>query len=155
MGIFDDFTLSYWTWFIAAVVLLVLEMLVPGVVFLWLGIAAAVTGVIVLILADLSWQLQLVIYSVLAIISVFAGRNFIQKHPTPTSDSNLNQRGTAMIGQRYKVIEAIENGSGKVKVGDSQWLAHGPDIAEGTIVEVTSVVGAALQVKAAENRQNK
>ena len=37
-------TLTYWHWLIAGVVMLGLEMFLPGAVFLWLGVAACATG---------------------------------------------------------------------------------------------------------------
>jgi membrane protein implicated in regulation of membrane protease activity len=45
------------------------------------------------------------------------------------------------------VVQAIENGSGRVKLGDSEWLVHGPDVAAGDRVRVSGVDGATLLVE--------
>ena len=45
------------------------EVLVPGVLFMWLGAAAIVTGLILLGIPDLGWQLQLVVFAVLSVVS--------------------------------------------------------------------------------------
>ncbi|MCG8506008.1 MAG: NfeD family protein [Sphingomonadales bacterium] len=146
----DDFSFNYWTWFIAALAMLVLEMALPGVVFLWLAIAAALTGVIALLIPALGWELQVTVFSVLAIVSVIAGRNYLRRHPVETEDTTLNRRGEQLVGRVLKVAEPIQGGVGKVKVGDSLWIAHGPDTGAGTSVRVTAVDGTVLNVEAVE-----
>ena len=37
--------LGNWVWFVAAGIFLLLELLSPGVFFIWLGVAAALTGI--------------------------------------------------------------------------------------------------------------
>jgi len=64
-----------------------------------------------------------------------------------TSDSGLNRRGERLVGQRVKVVESIVDGRGHVQVGDSPWLATGPDAAEGSMVLVIGVDGATLMVE--------
>ena len=65
--------LGNWVWFVAAGIFLLLELVSPGVFFIWLGVAAALTGVIDN-LHDLPWQGELAVFAVLAVISVVAGR---------------------------------------------------------------------------------
>jgi membrane protein implicated in regulation of membrane protease activity len=99
MDFLNDITLNHWTWFVIALVLLGLEMTAPGVVFLWMAIASAIVGAVVFVLPDLGWEYQFIIFSVLSIISVFMGRNFLKKNPIRTEDNTLNQRGKQYIGQ--------------------------------------------------------
>jgi membrane protein implicated in regulation of membrane protease activity len=47
------------------------------------------------------------------------------------------------------VEQAIQNGRGKVRVGDTQWLAEGPDLPAGTRVKVTAAKGSLLVVERA------
>ena len=51
-----------------------------------------------------------------------------------------------MIGRRVLVVDAISNGRGKVKVGDSVWMVEGSDCPVGTAVRVIAVNGTTLQV---------
>ena len=51
-------TLAYWDWFIAGLVLVILEIFAPGAVFLWLGIAAGVVGAVVFFAPYLEWKIQ-------------------------------------------------------------------------------------------------
>ena len=62
----------------------------------------------------------------------------------------LNRRAEQHVGRLYTVAVPIEGGVGKVKVGDTLWIAHGPDAGEGAMVKVVSVDGAVLNVEAAE-----
>lgn len=137
---------SHWTWWILALVLFLLELSLPGVFFLWLGIAAAVTGLVALLVADLSWQLAVSIFTVLSVVTAIAGRRFWKPRNTASDDATLNQRGVQYIGHVFILETAIENGSGRMKVGDGAWLVTGPDLPEGSRVRVTGVNGARLVV---------
>jgi membrane protein implicated in regulation of membrane protease activity len=62
----------------------------------------------------------------------------------------LNQRGLQYVGQVFDLVEPIENGVGKVRIGDGVWKVSGPALASGTTVRVTGVDGAVLTVQKAE-----
>ncbi len=148
----SDLNFTYWTWFIAMLVFFGLEMVMPGVVFLWLGIAAAATGSYVWLLTGhewgLLWEGQIVLFSLLSIVSIFAGRRFIKARGNiPSDNETLNRRGDAMIGNSYPVAVTIKNGHGKIKVGDSLWIATGEDADENSMVTVVSVDGTTLHTK--------
>ncbi len=51
-------TLTFWHWLALGGGLLLLEMLTPGVVFLWLALAAGLTGALLWLAPMLSWQAQ-------------------------------------------------------------------------------------------------
>jgi hypothetical protein len=50
--------INYWHWFIAAVVLIVLEVFAPGAFFLWLGVAAGTVGLVLVVLPSTGWETQ-------------------------------------------------------------------------------------------------
>jgi inner membrane protein len=137
-----------WVWFIAATVLAIMEIVAPGIFMIWLAMAAAATGIATMML-DFGWQLQLVTFAVLAVAAVFAGRGYLKRNPVLTDDSGLNRRGERLVGEVVRVVDAIENGRGKVQVGDSPWLAEGPDAPAGAQVRVIGVEGATLIVERA------
>lgn len=134
-----------WLWFAAGVALLVLETVVPGVHFLWFGIAAAIVGAIALA-TPLAWQIQLVIFALISIASVFLVRRYSVTDGAKTDEPVLNVRGAQYIGRTVEVVDAIRNGRGKVRVGDSVWVAEGEDAAIGAKVEVQGVNGTVLVV---------
>ncbi len=56
--------LGHWAWWVAAGVLLIIELVAPGVFFIWLGIAAALTG-LADALFDLPWQAEALLFAAL------------------------------------------------------------------------------------------
>jgi inner membrane protein len=142
-------TFNHWGWWIFALVLFGIELLAPGVFFLWLGLAAVVVGFIALALPDLGWQVDFIIFAVLGVISAVLGRRYWKPTSSDSPDPTLNQRGAQYIGQTYVLQTAIENGHGRLMVGDGSWLVSGPDMPSGTKVRVTGVEGARLKVESA------
>ena len=140
---------QFWHWWVLAVLLMLIEVLAPGTFFLWLGLAAGLVGLLLVILPDLGWQLQVLIFAVLAVLSVLAGRAWLKRHPIETADTGLNRRADALIGQIYVLAEAIHTGRGAVKVGDTVWRAEGPDLPKGARVRIVAVNGTTLKVEAA------
>jgi membrane protein implicated in regulation of membrane protease activity len=144
-GIFDN--LHFWHWWVFAIVLFILEMLSPGIFLMWIGFAAVITGAILLALPDMGWQAQFVIFAIAGIVAVIAGRMWFQRNPIVSDQPALNERSDDLIGKVYEVQQAIKNGEGRIKVGESTWKAIGPDCAEGTQVRVVSVNGAIVKVE--------
>jgi membrane protein implicated in regulation of membrane protease activity len=137
-----------WNWFIAGGLLLAIEVMVPGTYMLWLGLAAIATGVIGFIL-PLSWQVLIVVFAVLAIISVLIGRK-LQPRAEPESDKPfLNRRADAFVGRVFTLEEPIVSGTGRVRVDDTTWRVTGPDCPAGTKVKVDRADGATLIVSPA------
>lgn len=134
-----------WLWFAAAVALLVLETIVPGVHFVWFGLAAGVVGALALA-TPLDWPVQLILFALISIASVFVVRRFATPENAATDEPVLNIRGAQYIGRQVEVVDAIRNGRGKVRVGDTVWGAQGEDAPAGAKVEVTGVNGTVLVV---------
>jgi hypothetical protein len=144
-----EFWANQWAWFLIAVVLLGLELVATGVVFVWLAIAAAIVGAVHLVFPGMSWEVQFALFAALSFASVFLGRRFVASHPVESEDETLNRRGEQHIGRTYVVAEAISGGRGRVKVGDSVWTAQGPDAEAGSRVRVVAVEGIVLTVEPA------
>ena len=145
---FLDGLAPYWWWLTAGVALGILELLAPGFFLVWMGAAAALTGVVIA-LVPLPIPYQLGLFAVLAFACVFAGRLYYSRNPVPTSDPNLNARASRLIGQTVVVESAIENGKGRVLVGDGVWNARGPDAPAGASVVITAADGTCLTVEPA------
>ena len=137
---------AHWIWLTLGVLLAGLEMLVPGVYLIWLGIAAIVTGVLTGLL-HLSLPAQVIDFVFLALIIAFSARRWLRESPIVSADPLLNRRGARMVGETAVVVQAIEHGSGRVHIGDSEWIAHGPDTAAGERVRIAGSQGATLLVE--------
>jgi membrane protein implicated in regulation of membrane protease activity len=59
----------------------------------------------------------------------------------------MNDRGARLIGETVVVTHAIDGGSGRVKQGDGEWLAKGPDAQPGTRMRVSGHDGTVLIVE--------
>jgi inner membrane protein len=138
----------YWLWLVGGAVLLMLELLAPGVFLLWLGIAALLVGAAELY-TGLDIPAQFALFGILSVaLGVFA--RVILRYGVSVSDRGvLNKAGNRLLGQVFTVAEPIVNGRGKVKVGDTLWNAAGPDAAAGSNVRVVGSKGALLMVEAA------
>jgi membrane protein implicated in regulation of membrane protease activity len=135
-----------WGWFGLAVILFVLESIVPGVHFIWFGLSAEAVGVIALIL-HVAWQWQLIAFALIALAAVFWVRRQSREESSHPDVPDLNVRGAQYIGRVVTVEDDIANGRGRVRVGDTVWLAEGEDAAKGSRVKVTGVSGTALVVQ--------
>ena len=140
---------EFWHWWIAAILLLVIETFAPGAVFLWLGIAAGMVGLVLLIFSGLGWEYQFLIFAVCTVGSAVGWRAYVRRHPTETDQPTLNRRGEQYVGRTFTLAEAIVNGQGKITVDDSTWKIEGDDLPAGTRIQVTGVEGTVLKVESA------
>lgn len=138
--------LGAWNWLILAGIFFVLELLAPGVFLVWFGIAAAIVGLVALVF-DIAWQWQLVLFAILSVVAAIAARRFLRGGEALTDRPLLHRRAEQHVGRSYVLAEAIENGRGKVKIGDTFWRVEGPDAAAGQRVRVTGTDGAVLLVE--------
>ena len=137
-----------WLWAGLGVVLLTLEVLVPGVHFLWFGLAAvAVTAAAALLPIGLGWQI--VLFGLISMVTVYVGRRLAREQTGPTDAPALNERGQQYVGRTVVVEDAIADGRGRVRVDDTLWAAEGPNIPAGSAAKVTGVKNTVLVVERA------
>ena len=133
-------------WLIAALVLGIAELAAPGIFFVFLAIAAAVTGIALLALPELPIAVQLASFAVWSTVTVLIGRRWYRDYPVAGADPMLNDRSARMVGQIVIVETAIVEGRGRVLVGDGSWPARGDDAAAGTRVRITRVADGVADV---------
>jgi membrane protein implicated in regulation of membrane protease activity len=138
----------FWYWWVLAVGFLGLEIVVTGFFFLWLSVSAFIVGAVLLLIPGTPFNVQLFLFSVLAVSSVLAWRKYARTRATAITDHPLlNKRGAQYIGQTFNLVTAIENGQGKIKVGDSTWKVQGEDCPLGSKVKVVAVRGTVFEVE--------
>ncbi|MHA1158306.1 MAG: NfeD family protein [Alphaproteobacteria bacterium] len=139
--------LGGWSWVAAGLILLALEVLLPGTVFLWFGVAAILTGVMALV-TDFGWQVDVIVFVVLAAGLVIVGRRVFSREKSPGERPFLNDRAQRLVGTSYILAEPIVEGKGRIRVDDTNWRVFGPDLPSGTRVRIASADGAKLVVEA-------
>ncbi|UZW56883.1 NfeD family protein [Sphingobium sp. JS3065] len=144
LAMLDD----HWGWLVFAALLGVGEVLMPGVFLIWVALAAAVTGLIALAF-PISVPSQLLLFAGLCLVSVWGGRRWYTANPVDSQDPLLNDRTARLVGEIVTVVEPIDNGHGRVKVGDSVWSCRGPDAPVGARVRVIGAEASELKVELA------
>lgn len=134
-------------WLVAALLLGGAELILPGVFLVFLAFAAAVVGVFLLLFPDLPLWGQLLGFTAWSVIAVLVGKRWYTDNRPDSSDPLLNDRVARLLGEVVTVTQAIDGGRGRVRVGDSEWIASGPDAPTGARVRVTGVRDTALIVE--------
>lgn len=141
--------LGPWSWMVLGLVLLTLEIIVPGVFLLWIGIAALLTGALSLQLWDWpvwTWQIQVVVFLVLSLISALVGKRIASSREAVSDQPLLNRRGAQLLGRTATLTEPIQEGRGRIQLGDTLWRVSGPDLPVGTRVKVVRIADSDLEL---------
>lgn len=136
-------------WACLSLLLIGLELFLPGVALVWLGLAAGAMMLLVYFVPELSlfWQAVLFVAAAFAIVSAYWTR--IRRTGIASDQPLLNRRGEQLVGQVHPLESAIENGRGRLKIGDAFWQVAGPDLPQGTRVRIVAVESMVLRVEPA------
>jgi membrane protein implicated in regulation of membrane protease activity len=145
----SGFTIVFWYWWALAAVLLVFEIMLPGVVFLFLAIGAAAAGVVLLVVPFTTLEFQLLVFAVFSVASALMLRPLFRRLRVRSDEASLNARGRSMVGRTIVLDQPILGGRGRVKLADGSWIVTGPDMAAGSRVRVAAVNGTELRVEPA------
>ncbi len=124
----------YTLWFIAAILLFVLEIITPGFVLLWFGVGALVAAV--LDLAGIhSLTVQVLVFAAVSVLLVTLSRTIFKNVFVRSSPgSGLKTNTDALIDKVGFVTETIDNdrSEGRIVVDGQDWLARSED---GSLIE--------------------
>jgi len=135
-----------WLWMIGGVLLLIAAIIAPGFFLVFIGGAAIAAGLFTLRFG-LGLAGQLSLFAVYAVIAVMIGRKFYANAAVDAGDPLLNDRAAQLVGRSVTVIETVDEHSGRVRVGDSEWSARGGPGSAGERVRITGVEGNCLLVE--------
>lgn len=138
-----------WNWMVLGLILLALEIVLPGFFLLWIGLAALIAGAIGLLVWESAWwvwQVQVVVFLVLAVVSAYVGNRVMTRSSEDPNADLLNRRGEQMVGKLATLTEPIKDGRGRVRIGDTLWRVSGPDLPAGTQVRVKAAGPADLEL---------
>ncbi|EMB4080255.1 NfeD family protein [Klebsiella aerogenes] len=136
-------------WLTLGGLLLAAEMLGSNGYLLWSGVAGVVTGLLTWAI-PFSWEWQGTLFAVLTLLAAWLWSKWLRKRMRQQrpADAQLNQRGQQLVGRRFTLDNALENGRGHVRVGDSSWpVLADEDLAAGSKVEVVAVEGITLHIR--------
>ncbi len=144
-------TMPYWYWFVFAGILLICEIASGTTYLLWPAASAAFVGLLDMGPMDGMWEWQLAIFALMTFaLTIFVtpyARDWL--HNQRTDNELLNQRGARQIGKLVRAHGDFVDGSGKVKLDDTVWLAKADvdeEIVAGTQLVVKDVKGVTLIV---------
>lgn len=139
--------IDFWYWWIFAVALVIIEILAPSFFALWMAIAAFMTGLALLLMPELAWEIQLMLFAVLSVFSIVLWRHYYQKNPIISDQPTLNRRGEQYIGRTVTLQTPIVDGVGKIRLDDSSWKIEGPDCPAGKKVRIVSLHNVVFSVE--------
>ncbi len=111
-------------WILAGVILVFSELLVPGLVTVFLGLGALTVAALLHFAVIESLAAQLSAWFIISTIYIFTLRILVMRYyPMDTEKRNIDE-DKMMIGKIVEVIETIPAaGSGRVQFGESTWTA--------------------------------
>ncbi len=127
--------LAYWHWLALGLLLLVAESLGAAGFLMAFSVAAIITGTLAFVL-PIGWQIQLLLFSIMSLISAYFWWLFLQKRAKPSDKPNLNRPLSGFVGRTTRLTEALVDGRGKVRLNDSNWFVTGPDAPIGSQVRI-------------------
>ena len=133
-----EFMSVKWLWLYAGAFLMLAEVLAPGFVIFFFGLAAATVG-LVLFAADLSATVQVVLFSAFS-VAYLVGLRRLMKALFMGATEESQAVESAFAGRLGCVVEAIRPGApGRVLVGDAEWTAAAAESLEpGAAVRVVA-----------------
>ena len=134
-------------WFVAFIILLVIEMMTVNLVSIWFAIGA-VAAIISTIFTD-SFIIQLIVFVIVSIIALLITKPLVKKFKGFNVEPTNSDRVIGKTGEVTKKIE--KNKYGEVKIFGNTWTATSDTpIDEGERVKVLSIDGVKLIVKKEE-----
>lgn len=141
--------LSNWTiWLIIGFILLILELMIPGVFLMWWGFAAMITALSAKFFPTLSLGELSTIFALFAVLFSLIWWK-IQRNRDQVDDrqTDLNNREHHLIGTVGVVVEVVSGNIIRAKFGDTTWKVIGDNLQLGDHVEVLKAEGITLLVR--------
>lgn len=136
-----------WFWLIFAIIMVIIEAVVAGIVSIWFAIGAIFAMFVALTNVDFTIQVLIfIIFSsiMIALLRPVTKKYLVQKTHKTNADS--------LVGRRTKVIDIVDNinNTGSVKLNGLIWTAKSIDdevIEQNQVVEIIEIRGACVFVK--------
>jgi membrane protein implicated in regulation of membrane protease activity len=141
-------TLNQWHWFGLGLILVILEVLLGTSFFLlWVAVSAVTIGIVLLIVPQLPWEYQFLIFAIEAASCLLYWYKHNKNKSYISEQPNLNRRNEQFVGRVVTLGEPLVNGRGRIQIDDSYWRVEGPDLPVGTAVRIIGVDGVVLRIE--------
>jgi membrane protein implicated in regulation of membrane protease activity len=146
MNSVSDFLRPELIWFLIGLVLLFVEMVIPGLIIAFFAFGAWVVAAVCLLKA-LSLNQQLALFIMSSALSLALARSLFGGYVTSRQDGNVDLND--FVGQRAVVTQKITvKLPGKVEFHGAPWQAAADqEIAAGAVVEIVAKDNLTLKVK--------
>ena len=135
-------------WLLLAVLLVIAEIFAPSAILIWFALGALAAMVAALIPGlDLPWQLAA--FALASLAGLLVLRPYLKARSSDVEDGReVNDFSANLVGSSGVIVDAIEGGKGRARIGDTTWSVTGPDLPVKARIRVTSVDGTRLGVRA-------
>jgi inner membrane protein len=144
------FLTPVWLWLVAGIILLILELELPGLILFFFAVGAFVTAV-VCIIPDVPLSIQLLVFLVVSVVSLVLLRKCLKNifYGYTKSESNESVIEQDFKGKKVVVTSNIAPGRpGKVEFNGTDWKAEADEeILADTLVEIVDIRNLSLIVK--------
>ena len=135
--------MSNMEWFSLGLMLVLLELFVPGVYLVWFGLSAFVTGALT-IYHDFTVIEQSLVFGLISVVFALTGWFFygriMKRSKVSDRYKHLNDPAGQHIGKRNLLAVDVGVGRSKALIGDSVWIVEcEDDLKKGDKVKITGV----------------
>lgn len=147
-------SLQSWHWLSLGMLVLILEIFGVGGFLLGIGVSALLVALLLAVFPDMAWYWQFILFAFSSVgITLIYWKKF-RKFNHKTEQPLLNSRTQSLIGRRVSLFTPLQNGTGKVQIGDALWtVSCDEDLVQGSIVDIVGAEGMTLIVKLHDKQQ--
>ena len=126
-------------WLLCGVIGLALELILPGLIVLFFGCGALLTGIATWIFPSLQIEGQLIVFVVSSVVLLLVFRKMLRNRFFNNSKESDDELADEYIGKTAVALTDFANGHGEVEFKGSKWEALSVDeIRKGDTVVISS-----------------
>lgn len=135
-------------WLLCGVIGIGLELIVPGLIVVFFGCGAVLTGLCLWLFPTMPIELQLIVFGVISVVSLLVFRKMLKKKFFQKTTNSTDELADEYVGKQAVALSDFENGRGKVEFKGTGWEATSSDeIHKGDTVLIISHESITLQVQ--------
>ncbi len=135
-------------WLLCGVIGIGLELIIPGLIVVFFGCGAVLTGLCLWLFPAMAIELQLIIFGLLSIVLLLVFRNMLKKKFFQKTIADKDELADEYVGKQAVALAEFENGRGKIEFKGTSWEAVSSDeIHTGDIVTIVSHESITLRVQ--------